>query len=172
MAMFTSVCMTNFTHYPGVLIERTTGQILMGDSSFNRKYLEHETFLQFFIDIERSIYRFSIDNCIDFWRILEYSNSRLEWSRMLHIIPDQFCALNTNPALVSRKFISIYRCSIDKYIDFWPILRYSHVAYHFGSVLGPEHESILFYSILYLFTQGWSSNIHELNTLSAPDWIH
>ena len=46
------------------LIERTTGQILMSESSFDRKYLEHETFLQFFSSkIDILIF---IDKYIDF----------------------------------------------------------------------------------------------------------
>ena len=36
--------------------------------------------------------------------------------------------------------INIDRFSIDQCIDFRQILEYRHVAYHSGSVLGPEHE--------------------------------
>ena len=71
---------------------------------------------------------------------------------MLHIILDQFLALNMNPAIFFRKSISI-ESTDNRYIDrsilifdrsmyrFCQILEHSHVAYHSGSVLGPEHES-------------------------------
>ena len=62
---------------------------------------------------------------------------------ILHIILDQFWALNTNPAIFFSKIdISIFTTrSINVYIDFRQILESRHVTYHSGSVLGPEHES-------------------------------
>ena len=78
------------------------------------------------INIDRSIHRFSVGQCIDFWQILE--------SRHVAYHSGSVLGLNMNPAIFFSKI------DID-IIDFWQILESRHVAYHSGLLLGPELES-------------------------------
>ena len=121
---------------------RTTGRILMSDCSFDRKYRNRKLLLLLIsIFFRKSI---SIDRYIDFRSINVSIFDNFSSLGMLHIILDQFWALNMNPAIFFRKSISIdryYRFSIDQCIDFWQIFEFRHVVYHSRSVFGPEHES-------------------------------
>ena len=78
----------------------------MSDSLFERKCPGDETFTIVDIDFFRK--SISIDRCIDFRSINVSIFDKFSSLGMLHIILDQFLALNTNPAILFSK-IDIYR---------------------------------------------------------------
>ena len=122
MALFPCVCSVCVCVYN--FFGRTTGRILMSDSSFDRKCPREKTFTIVDIDFFRK--SISIDRYIDFRSINVSIFDKFSKIAMLHIILDQFWALNIyNPTIFFsirqyffRKSISIDRnytnCTIDK----------------------------------------------------------
>ena len=95
-----SVCLSVYNFF-----RRTTGRILMSDSSFDRKCPREKTFTIGDIDFFRK--SISIDRYIDFRSINVSLFDKFSNIAMLHIVLDQFWALNMNPAIFFRKSISI-----------------------------------------------------------------
>ena len=94
MAVSVCACVYNF-------FGRTTGRILMSDSSFDRKCPREKTFTIVDIDFFRK--SISIDRYIDFRSINVSIFAKFSNIAMLHIIMDQFLALNMNPAIFFSK---------------------------------------------------------------------
>ena len=106
MALFPCVCVSVYNFFG-----RTTGRILMSDSSFDRKCPRKKTFTIFDVDFFRK--SISINRYIDFRSINVSIFDKFSNIAMFHIILDQFWALIMNPAIFFRKSISIeYRPKI------------------------------------------------------------
>ena len=92
------------------------------------------------INIDRSIYRFSVDQCIDFWQIFEHSHVAYHSGSVFgpeHESGNIFSKIDIDRVSTENRYIDFRSINVSIFAK----SEHSHVAYHSGSVFGPEHES-------------------------------